>query len=177
MQTLINSACLHNTSTITSKYTYIYLTSRSPENMSNFFKAWLPIALLLLSGNAAAFDVQRLTSGLTLRDATWLSGAGAWDAGMCTGLIGYKGQVFTGGGCVSVALYDNIDQRIQDRKSGVSGWDIPDAYAPWCMDGSNAVANTGGVNFGYDWAFGDTGKDSAYLVLGQVETESFDRRK
>jgi hypothetical protein len=145
--------------------------------MSNFLKAWLPTALLLLSGNAAAFDVQRLNSGLSLRDATWLSGAGAWDAGMCTGLIEYKDQIFTGGGCVSVALYDNIDQRMIDRRNEVRGWDIPNAYAPWCMDGSNAVANTGGVNFGYDWAFGDTGKDSAYLVLGQVGPSHITARK
>jgi hypothetical protein len=92
----------------------------------------------------------------------------AWDASKSQGISTFRDEIFTGGGCVTVLLYDNIVQRVavrRDTKRPEKA--VPNGVSVWCVD---SHPNLGGIDaslvVGYNTTFGDTGNESAFLVLG-----------
>jgi hypothetical protein len=146
-------------------------------------KLWLPATLALLSGistckgdNGRYQTLEEVRAKATKPDPTMgvYGDSIVWDAGSSRRLLPYEQDIFTGKGCVNVRLYDNVQSRQEklDKDPGNTIAMAANSASPWCVDSGplrkdmDESIKEPGFSHNLPIRFGDTGRDSAFLVLG-----------
>lgn len=147
------------------------------------YKLWLPATLALLSGistckgdNGRYQTLEEVRAKATKPDLKnrVYGDSIVWDAGSSQGLLPHEQDIFTGKGCVVARLYDNVQSRQEtfDKDPGNEFVRAANSGSPWCVDSGplrkdmDESINEMGVSDKLPIRFGDTGRDSAFLVLG-----------